>query len=245
MKYKLLKTMFLSCVLLIMFCTSAFASTGAVLLDSKETVIDGQKVIVNTYDDNGYIVQTFKWPDATCGIESKLSEQEMDTFIDANYPAVIQEYAEEIDLYSGPISFDKRAQSSQNAYCAVRTVGDFYATCLLPPFKTKVVGGYLRGYYGGPTTATKITLTETYNFSGIDVTVSWPPGVSVTGSSHTWTSDSYDDTNMATAHREDIEGQSILADCTLGINSRADIYLGNVSYSAVANVSCKTKDFVE
>lgn len=234
-------------------------SNQPTLLKSEKDYIGGVEVEVNQYNDNGYIVETVGIAENSTNTKSLTN----DTVLQKDFKNELMKYGDSRYLdyygythgdtdnqqlhtmsYSGPYEYHKGEQCSTNSNCYVGHWGFITATTLTP-FVIEAYDGACRGLYSTGT-AKNIQLSETYSFSGLALSISWPAGVSLSGSgqSRTWSSIPYNSTSMATAYRPDFSGTSLTSIWSVTIDSRSDIYIGSISYATTVSTSAGVWDWV-
>lgn len=194
--------------------------------------INDKSVSIDRYYDNGFIVETVTLPEEITLTQEEISEALYILDLNKQTQSQISPLAH-IDEYH---EFDDSKPSQSNGNCRVRHWGTFVNT--YEPYRNimKIVDGACRGTYSAGN-AKKIQLSETYDFRGLTLSVSWPAGVSIGSSNNigTWSSLAYENTSMATAYRPDLEGSVtmfIAGNFKATVTSRSDIYIGSSSYGA-------------
>lgn len=213
-------------------------------IDTEIIERNGMMFEVNTYNDGGVDVETISVIENSLNTFSTKDSQ-LQILLDISEERNgFEQNTGDISLYAlaNPYKFSKSATSSSNSKCYAGHWGYLKAD-LVNPFNIRAYDGACRGLYGGTGNATKIQLSERYTFTGVTVSISWPPAVSPSNKSATWTSLAYSNCGVATGYRPEFSAKAYQPFFGLTIDSRSDIYIGSTSYPATVSTSANIWDW--
>ena len=145
------------------------------LISTENIEINGISTTVKTYDDQGFIVTTYEFTDeglTETDMEGAIREIESEMASDAPMP-----------LASGPTAtaskkFNTSEHSPTDVSLTASQSGTFCKSIDNNYAYLWVVGGVSKAAYTSPDyTPSSIYITETFETTGLQVSVSWPPAV--------------------------------------------------------------------
>ena len=242
---------FLAFLFTISSCVTAFASEsvsdydGRVLISSEEVCVAGTTVVVNSYYDQGFRVRTYKF------IDNTITEQQMDLAMEtlsstvSNTDNVSNAESKAEPRLQDPIvhnskSFSDSDRSSTLIGFELSQSGTFYSGARDGYFYLWVGDESVTraGYPHPEITPDSITIHQTLTTNGIGVSWSWPPSVSATEKSRTFTLGPYPDVNFMDAEwaKSGASSRSSVK-FTLTASSRGDVQIKNKVYALSTSTS--------
>lgn len=222
----------------------------------KQSIKDGRdEISMKKYDDNGKVVYTcseqVKDKEAMVAM---LENKDLETGVQEIYTDMLQVKSEiktlEVSEPTGPDQgwapvrlYHNNARAANNS--SVATAFSIYAQAYsadIFDFRLRIYGGQTSGSWYGQGNAEKIVLRQTYNFSGLGVSISWPLSIGLNNKekSYEWVSSDFDDAWLCTASHEDIMASNWIAAIKVTVADGADVYIGSTCYKARCEI---TKDW--
>lgn len=242
--FKKVIVMVLSVLYLMGFSGITVEAQELALLATEIVEEDGMIFEINIYDDGGILVETVSVKENGVNTFSEKKSKHQILLEISEERNGFKQNTNKISPYrlKNPYEFRDSTQSSSNSNCFVGHWG-FMQADLINPFHIRTYDGACRGLYSGRGDARKIQLSETYTFTGLTLSISWPPGVSPSGKSATWSSLAYENTSMATGYRPEFRGRAFQPFFGLTIDTRSDIYIGSSSYPSTVSSGANIWDW--
>lgn len=232
---------FLAFLFTISSCVTAFASesvsdyVGRVLISSEEVCVAGTTVVVNSYYDQGFRVRTYKFIDNT--ITEQQMNQAMETLssnVSNGESKVKAEPRLQDPIVHDTVPFSDSDRSVTLIGFELSQSGTFYSGARDGYYYLWVGDGSVTraGYPHPEITPDSITIHQTLTTSGIGVSWSWPPAVSSTEKSQTFTLGPYPNVNFMDAEwiKSGASNRSSVK-FTLTASSRGDVQIKTKLYS--------------
>ena len=176
------------------------------LISTENIEINGISTTVKTYDDQGFIVTTYEFTDeglTETDMEGAIREIESEMASDAPMP-----------LASGPTAtaskkFNTSEHSPTDVSLTASQSGTFCKSIDNNYAYLWVVGGVSKAAYTSPDyTPSSIYITETFETTGLQVSVSWPPAVTSGSKIYERTLGPYNNVNFVTLNWPQISAAS-------------------------------------
>lgn len=230
-------------------CYAATKKSRPVFVEEQAVGNGRSEVSVAEYSDNGKAV--YVCSDQVTDKEkvvSMLENRDLDAYTQGLY-TVARTGAQSFSISepTGPDQgwapvriYHKSARAANNSN--VGTAFSIYAQAYsanVKNFKVRIYGGQTSGTWYGQGNAKKIVLRQSYDFSGVGVSVSWPLsiGLNKKDKSYEWVSSDYTDVWLCTAPHEDITASNWNAAIGVNVADGADVYLGSTCYKARCEIS--------
>jgi len=205
-------------------------------LISKEKVLNtsGKECTIKKYDDNGKIL---------ISSEDEIAPQTLNKILgvekqNINKKNLTRMSRSKSKRYSRTFIFEGRSKQNSNANC--NNTIDYIATSY-PRYVRLAVGGgtNVGNWTDGWNKCNGIVLHESFTISSAGISISLPPGLSISKNKHesTWTSGKVNGPYLATTHQRvgaSVMNQNLLR---ISVNDQADFYVGSTIYKASASVS--------
>lgn len=208
----------------------------AVLLSSEDVLIKGTEVIVDHYYDQGFLVETYRFPDHSV-TESQIVEA-ID-ILDSRSGDVTNPEPTIRPMLGNPIQngskkYSSSAKSSSNICFEVSQSGTFYTGSADSYMYIWIKNAVTKAGYTHPDdTPDKITIHQTITTTGLCVSWSYPPAISSTTKTDTYILGPYEKVNFVKAEWIDAGASSRFGSgFSMTVTSRADAYFGGTSYAA-------------
>lgn len=207
---------------------------SARLISTENVKINGISTTVKTYDDQGFIVTTYKFTD------KGLTETDMKDAI----KVIEAEMASDVPV---PLASTPTATATKKFSTTERSPSDFTLEAVQAGTFCKsidnnyaylwVEGGVSKAAYTDPDhTPDSIYITETFETTGLQISISWPPSVSVGSKTFQRTLGPYTETNFVTANWPQICAAKAAATAfSITATTTVDANFKNVGHSALTS----------
>lgn len=200
-------------------------------LISEEKVLntDAKQCTIKKYDDKGKIL---------ISSEDEIDLQTLNKILGDETQNINRMKRAKSNRYSRTFIFEGRSKQNSNAQC--NNTIDYIATSYPRYVRLAVGGGTNVGKWtDGWTKCNAIVLHESFTISSAGISISLPPGLSVSKNNHesTWTSAKVNGPYLATTHQRvgaSAMNQNLLR---ISVTDQADFYVGSTIYKASASIS--------
>lgn len=179
------------------------------LISTENIEINGISTTVKTYDDQGFIVTTYEFTDeglTKTDMEDAISVIESELSSDS--PSL---------LASGPTAtaskkFNTSEHSPTDVSLTASQSGTFCKSIDNEYAYLWIVGGVSKAAYTSPDyTPSSISITETFETTGLQVSISWPPAVTTGSKIYERTLGPYKNVNFVTLNWPQISASNVFA----------------------------------
>lgn len=239
MNIKRLISCFVLSMLLVLVATSTALADDAksTELDANNCVkivgvdtihVDAKDAELKKYDDNGLTVYAVNLYEGTPFTLNDF--RALNNYMEQHPPVAMERASRAPSLnWTTNHTWSKYKYNTSNSNCHVYSSGTGQRAASGSKYHIRSLGGVASSAILGSTKGTH-TITETYNTTSLGVTVSWPPGLTVTGTTATVsTSPTYG--NSVYYYRQNIEASSWQTLLVLNVTSSGTVGINNRYYT--------------